>query len=357
MANVKGSVLSKVLSGSASPSPSLAAVIDDWVRLKQSKTDNKSVSLDLSSIAKYLPDDASVQQSVLAKIIEYYASIGKLGCFSNFDSEGSKLLSSWRNVKPEFLYGQYNEWGKQGVDTRMTSTEYGDILNISNEIAGRLVRLGSIVYDASKPVNFRQTNVVKMKRLHMNLMITPTVELSGSTPPLADSEMQIVDVLFFVDTMALLSNKSAFGVNVKVVDTITGNGLSSVDENSLFSFANAPGSTPAACYAYPVSMPNPITHNTRFHILCHKRFPVKNTQWVFDSTNSKMVQGPGDNQYHSIDIPLSPITMPFASEAASEPYMNQIYMLLWGNTSTTTSNGYFSICHYQLKTYWEDCGE
>jgi hypothetical protein len=173
-----------------------------------------------------------------------------------------------------------------------------------------------------------------------------------------DSEMQVVEVLFFVDTMALLSNKTnGYGQAIPLYDTITGQPAISLNPDAIFALPNTTAVLPGNCYANPIAFPNELTHGTRYHFLAHHKFPVKMTQWVFDATNSKMVQGPGDNQLHYIDIPLAPITMPFTNYTVGEPYMNNVYMLLWGNTSTTTSNGYYSICHYSLKVVFEDIGE
>lgn len=326
-----------------------------------SKTDllKKSQAVDLLEISKYLPADPAIQTKVVSDIIQYYAGIGRLDCISNFE-KNPELLSSWR--KPSGIMAtaeeQYFEFQQNGVDTRMTTTEWNNILVASNETAGRSIRLCPPYANQLSDRYSRQTDTVRMKEAHINLMITPTAALTGSTPPLMDAEFQIVECMVFVDTMALLSNKyNGFGQALGMVDTSFDQYKVSDSPNVLFTMPLGSGVTPpSGVFAYANMMPAVLTKDSRFRILMHKKFPIKYYSNWLETTDNKCVQAPGENQFHQLRVPLD-FVAPYSSNTDVEPYINNCYFMLWGNTSTTTSNNYYSICHYNIRVTFKDIGD
>lgn len=371
-----------------SPTPTLfieqlGKIVDDYKQSKSAKSDvsssttlssslsssdvqkRESDRVDLSKIQAFLPDDPQIQNTYISKLIEYYAGIGQLDCFSNFDTKSTELLGdSWR--RPKGIKGLEHDsqtwWSSNstGVDTRMTTTEWGDLLSNTNQVAGRLINIVPGTSSSTQEMWNRQTDVVKMKHFSLNLMITPTINLSGSEPPLMDAEQQVVDVLFFVDTYAVMSNKiNGFGVPILLVETAPAQATAPNNVNAIFSLVAGGGTPPTQVYRYPTAMPNPVTKDSRFHILYHRRFPIKYySNWIDynDGSVNRAVQTPGEVQYHQIEVPLSPFLMPFSGSGQGQPFMNNCYMLISGNTSTTTSSNYYSIVHYQLKAHWQDVG-
>ena len=141
----------------------------------------------------------------------------------------------------------------------MTTTEWGDLLNATNVTAGRVQQL-------TPPINFspnqwsRQTDLVEIRNIKMNLMITPNINLTGSEPPLMDAEQQIVEVMFFVDTWAFMSNKTTVARPIQMVEALAAQNQSSQNADAIMTVATNGGSSPPAqAYMYPVGTPSTIT--------------------------------------------------------------------------------------------------
>lgn len=333
---------------------------DKDVKLPVSPSPSEAV--DLRVLSKYLPQDPVLQQACLSKVIQYYADAGRLDCISNFGSDQKELIGdNWKKPSgiSKMKHDQYFEIFYANVDTRMTTTDLGSIFGTTQQSSHRCTRLMPTV--ASYPLSSRwtrQTDTIKMKEVSINLMITPTINLTGSTPPLMDAEQQIVEVMVIVDTMSLLSNSSGFNQAVGLVDTSYDVYTSSNSPNTVFSQPYGAGNTPPfQAYANSTMLPNQITKDSRFRILYHRKYPIRYYSNWLETTDNKCVQTPGENQFHQIHVNMGDYLAPFTDSTSLEPYINNTYFLIWGNTSTTTANGYYSLCHYGLRCHFQDVGD
>lgn len=319
--------------------------------------------IDLSQISKYLPADIAVQSSVVSELVQFFANAGRLDCISNIAPENSKLLEdSWRKPKG-IVNNKYRQWFdiyRINADTRMTTTDWNDVFGSTNRSNGRCqICTPNTTTGQYADTWARASDIVRLKSLQVNLMINPVANLTGSDPPLMASELQLVECMVVVDQFAMLSNPApdGFAQAVGLVDTTPPDYQSSASFNTIFTLAGNLITPPTQVYSYPVMMPNELTHNSRFHILAHKRFPInRNNNWLYDATNMKQIQMPGDPQFHSFEVDMKGILCPYANGTADDPYINNVYFLLWGNTATTVSQNLYANCHYGIRVFFEDVG-
>lgn len=379
-------VSTKSTSHSVSPTPTVviehvSKLLEDYKQSKSStsKSDvstsspsstriqnNVSPKIDLSLLSKFLPSER--QGEVLTKIVEHYAAIGRLDCIDGISSENNSILDSWRDPGGvDRLEEQHMFFGGVSVDTRMTTTEWGDIYTSSNIAAGRLVPLCPGPLPPQPNQWNRQTDVVEITNIEANIMITPQINLSGSSPNFMGAEEQVVEVMVLCDDWALMSNKTCgAGIAVGMVETIAGNGTApSSGYSAPFQvFTNGGGPVPNQVYMYPTGMPHLLNNKNRFHILYHERIPIKyHSNWLpiavgDPPVTTTLIQTPGENVFHHMNIKLDkPIQCPYLSDDCSEPYLNNLRFFIWGNTSTTTGGAYYSICHYNIGVTFRDVGD
>lgn len=310
----------------------------------------------IDSLTRYLPNDASGQKCLETALGYFVASDWFPGLSA--DNPCKELLKSWRKPRAVGNLGQSIIGGVVGLSMLRPVAWYSDVNSLASDSlysAGLAIPLCATSTVANPNRWNRQSNVVKFKQLDLSMMFDPQStgvdeKIQGRTSHATNARIQCMVIC---DTMSFVSNPSN-GMNAPfaLIETVA-LGTDSSTYNAVFSSYIDPGTFPGAMNTMK---PSCVSMGSRFHVLYHQHFELRNKAYIpidtaSTSTGTQVLQM-GDRTVHHVKIPLNVVSM-YTDANTNLPYINGLWLIFIQDGYTI----YTPLLDYQFRLWFEDVAQ